>query len=362
MNCFKKRIAVFLCLLLAIPTLVGVLPMNSLTAEAATTGFISSDYWNIKNSQWENGVLKYSYAISAEAGQEFDMSRLFYYYYFDSKNNYQSKEFSTISGDTYVSSNSKVATVGKNTGIVKVKKKGTTVITIKYKGVSIECTLTAYAKGAFGKTSARNKVASKAKAVIKAYNGKITNKNRYKILNAYKAFSMQQSALSSTMYNGFLRDEYYSDTNKIVVPEAWEAVDIFESLYDYVKKINPIGTSQSNWFKINSVSARAKSRSFTINLKNRVDADDIFAIQFNEAGDDVVTEEGRALFRIKVQDTETGNNYYGWITANKGSKKLTVNMDYLKLVKGRKYKLLGTDTWSGAAKYGWTRGKTFTIK
>lgn len=159
-----------------------------------------------------------SYAISAEVGQEFDMGRLFYYYYYDSKNNYQRKDFSTISSDMYASSNSKVATVDKNTGIVKVKNKGTTVITIKYKGISAECTLTADAKGAFGKTSVRKKVTSKAKAVMKAYNGKIT------------------------------------------------------------------------------------------------------------------------------------------------SKKLTVNMDYLKLVKGRKYKLWGVDTWDGTAKYGWTKGKTFTAK
>lgn len=360
MNYFKKRIAVFLCLLLAIPTLVGVLPMNSLTAEAATTSSISSSYWNI--SKWDSSQRKYVYTISVEVGQEFNIGKVFSCSY---KKPGVYVGVSNLSA-TYTSSKTSIATVGKKTGIVKAKKKGTTVITIKCKGASVKCTVEVSKKNAFGKTSVRNKVVSKAKAMIKAYNGKMTSKNRYKVLKAYDEYIAQVNQLSGAISNGFLCEKnaygYYSTTNKLVAPEMWEANGIYCAMYDYGKKINPIGTTQSNWFKIKAVSAKANERSFTLDIKSKVDADDIFAIQLYQASDDVRTEDGRALFRIKVQDTKTGYIYYGWVTANKGSKQLTVNMDYLKLVKGRKYKMYGMNTDTQLAPYGWTGGKTFTVK
>lgn len=359
MNYFKKRIAVFLCLLLAVPTLMGVLPMNSLTAEAAT-GYIECRYYNIESSKWEDGQYITEYSVSAEVGQEFNVGKLFTY----GNASYVGKNISDISGVTYKSSKTSVAKVGKETGIVKVKAEGTTVITITCKGKTVECTLKAYKEGAFGNKSTRNKVTSKANAVINAYNGKITSKNCYNVLKAYNAYDAYVST-KSAIDDGFLGKKvvydtdnnyyYYERTNKIVVPEMWEISDIYYAVSGYARKNNPIGSGQSNLFQISSVSAKAKSRNFTINLKDKVSAKVIFAIKFNESRDEQVKDDGRGIFRIKVQDTKTGYNYYGYVTANTGSKKLTVNMDYLKLVKGRKYKLWGVNS-------SWTNGKTFTVK
>lgn len=52
--------------------------MNSLTAEAATTGRICTRYYTIQSSYNAKNELKFS--LSAEVGQEFDMGRLLYFW------------------------------------------------------------------------------------------------------------------------------------------------------------------------------------------------------------------------------------------------------------------------------------------
>lgn len=364
MNQFKKRLALFLCLSMILPGILGFLPINPLTAQAATTyeRIIHSNYYAMQI--WNEDTQSYTYSLELEAGQKANMSYLFYYR--DSKGvytdlyNLANSKYAT----TYKSSKTKVATINSKTGVLTAKAKGTTNITIKYKGVTATCKVKVVGKGGFGVAyKYKSKAKSIAKEIKELYNGKFTSSNQYKLMQLLNKLSDFDYSCSDLTYGGFVYDpDNWTYTCKLAVPEWAEVATIDEKLYNYAKDNNPIGTTSSAFFKIKSVSSKANSREFTINLKSKVDATDIFAVHYMNSGDEYKEESDRAAFTIIVEDTKTNHRYYGRAYATKGSTKITVNMDYLKLVKNRKYRLIGTMTWYDTAEYGWTKGYTFTAK
>ncbi len=85
------------------------------------------------------------------------------------------------------SSNKKVATVNKKTGLVKAKKAGKTKISIKYKGKTYSCTLTVKKKGKLIKGKYL-KLYNKYKAMKKYARTKVTASNFSKIKKAFTAY------------------------------------------------------------------------------------------------------------------------------------------------------------------------------
>lgn len=363
MNHFKKRVALFLCLVLVLPSVIGCLPSNTLIAQAAGS-YTRAIYCSFYPMQtWDENEQTYTYSLELEAGQKVNMGALFYYHDSNGVCTYLSNLSSGKYATKYTSSKTKVATINSTTGVLTAKAKGTTTITIKYKGVSATCKVKVVGKGAFG-VAWKDK--SKAKSIIKeinsVYKGKLTASNLYKINQLLDKLQKHDYSCTS-LSSGFVYDptNWYT-TNKLAVPEWAEASNLSTKLYEYARSNNPIGTLPSAFFKIKSVSAKGNSRDLTINLKSKVDTADIFAIHYMDYGDDFKAASDRAVFNIILEDTKTGYRYYGRAIATKGSSKISVNMDYLKLVKNRKYKLMATDTWYDTAEYGWTKGFTFTAK
>lgn len=358
MGYFKKRIAILLSLLLAIPTILGALPTNTLTAKAASQGSMEPVYYQIAKYEYGANGYTRSFSLALEAGQKVDLSSMFYY-----SNGSRYVRLDTVTGDTYKSKKTSVATISSK-GILQAKAKGTTNITIKYKGITETCEVTVVKKNDFGLSAERSALSKAVKALDKAYGGKITSKNRYKVLQAYKDYSKKIQTYQAIDSSGFAKAKseygYYSgSTNKLAVPEMLGlGNEVNQALATEAREKNPVGTVQSAMFKIKSVTAKAKSRSFTINIKKKVNDDALFALQYTYSEDDYIEKDDRAVFPITVEDTKTGYKYSGHGIAQKNSTKLTINMDYLKLVKGRKYRLIGLEQWDGP--YGWTNGYTFT--
>lgn len=358
MRSFKKRIAVFLSLLLVIPAILGVLPTNTLTARAAGQGSIYSAYSQMTQYVFEDNNLVQKYKLTLEVGQKVDLSSMFYY-----SDSATYKALDELKGDTYKSSKTKVAAISQAQGTLQAKAKGTTNITIKYKGVTQICEVTVVKKKGFGLSSERSKLSKAVKALNKVYGGKVTSKNCYKVLQAYQTYSKTVKTYPNIDSSGFVTEKaeygYYSSTNKLAVPEMLGlSSEVNEALSAQARNYNPVGTVQSAHFKIKSVTAKAKSRSFTINVTKKVNENNLFALQYSYSADDYIEKDDRAVFKIKVEDMKTGYKYTGWGIAQKNSSQLTINMDYLKFVKGRKYRLIGVEQWSN--EFGWTNGYTFS--
>lgn len=355
----KTRLALLLCILLTMPTVISALPMATLqTVTAATSGYF---YWGSGPvSTIIDGVS--GVEMQVETGQKFHLGQMVY----SSDTDY--KYLSDVPGETYKSSNAgvvKVTAAGEVTAI----KPGTAVIDIIYKGSIIKCKLIVAKKGAFGSNKPMySKLKKQAQEVVKTYGTKVTAQNRYKISQALTEYYNLKNAVNIS-YNGFLTEEakkdygytYTTTTNKLIIPEMLQVQKVENQLYDYVNKNNPIGTVSSKWLKISSISAKKDSDTFTINLKKKISSTDIFAIKYYYSSDSYMETGKKAVYRIMLKDTKTGYDYYGNVVATEGSKKLTVTMDYLKLKKGRTYRLYATDKLTNQ-KYGWTAGKTIKVK
>lgn len=353
-----KRLAVFLSILLTAPAILGCLPKNTIKAEAASTAYMYWTYEIDETYDYETNTSKGEF--QTEVGMKFNLGDLLYA-------NYNGKfvYLPEASGVKYASSNTKVATVSKK-GNVTVEAVGTTEITVTYKGVVKVCTMKAVRSGGLGsKKSAQANVTKAVKTLCSKMGSQITSKNRYAVCQAKGKLDvvLEKAHVSS---NGFLEEKvgsstYYMTTNKLVVPELLKVEQVRTKLEDYTNKNNPVGTTSSKWFKISSISAKKNSKTFTINLKSKVTDTQIFAIKSYYASDTYITNDGTARFPVKLIDKQTGYTYRGTAVAVKGSKKLQVTMDYLKLKSKKTYQLVGLEIDYKTGK-SWTKNKTFKVK
>lgn len=371
MKIWKQRLAVLLSLALAFTMMIGVMPQTEQTVQAATSTNVSV-FWAGLNYQYGTG-----YSLNVEKGQTFNLAALCFIS--DSQKKVYDKA-NNVSGETYSSSNSKVITLSKK-GMATPKQVGTSTVKVKYKGKYAEVNITVVAPGKLGSTSAS---ARKYNSTIKTYSKGITTlttKNRYKVLNNYMKLSdyLQKMSMGNKYnYNGFRYEKasyidyqgkkvyYYKATNDLVVTAVPGAIkDI--NVYEYVRKFNPIGTLQSKTFKIKSVTAQRNKNSFKINLKSKVNANQFFGAQASDAmwtGPNRTIKDGtKATFQMQVYDMTAKKTYEATVTMKKSSSVLTVKLAKgKKLVKNHKYRLKGTVIQKTSCKYGWTLGKTFTVK
>lgn len=183
----KKRIAVFLCLLLTIPAIMGALPQAKLEAQAATT--VSVNWQGISTGDNDEAVFE----ISTKTAGFYMGDYLYAYSYGNNYKNYGS--LSMNSGVKYKSSNTSVAAINSTTGLVSPKKSGSTKITISFKGVYNTCTLKVVSN--FGSGPAEyNSLKKCANALIKGYGKKITTSSRYKVVNLNNIYEMEQEQAS----------------------------------------------------------------------------------------------------------------------------------------------------------------------
>lgn len=364
MKKLKTRLALLLCILLTVPTIINALPMNTLKAEAAD-GFVSLNWSGVPMDYSQSPFLA---NFTIEVGKTVELGDRVYFLERLADGNYTNAYLSTVSKETYKVDKSSVASVS-SAGKLTAKNTGKAVVTITYKNATTKCEVTVVKRNSLGASKSKYaNLKKKLDAVIKAYNGGITSKNRYAVSEALDEYNVVRNSFEGINYYGFLREKQktdwgynYSDTSKWVFPEMVQIQKINSEMYEVARNLNPIGTVSSKWFKIKSISAKRNSDTMTINLKKSVTKAQVFAIQYMYSNDDYRVSGKRATFRVIVKDTKTGYRYYGWAVAKVGSKKITLNMDYLDFKKGRTYQLIAYDKLD-TQPYGWTGGKKIKIK
>lgn len=359
MKKMKRRLALLLCMMLAVPAALGCLPAASLHAEAA-------EVITLRMNPSGGG-------IEAEAGKTIPLSKLTYYV----NEKYVTVYLSAVKGVEYESSDTAVATVDKQ-GKVKTKKAGTAKITITYRGATAVYTIKVVKKGAHNAKSAKyTRILKLAKEIDRYKNKKITASNRYKVSQLHSLF--YEASDKVVDHRGFADDKYYPNYTYVpmILPELLDLEVGMAStrVYEYAKKNNPVGTVSGKCFKVRSVSAKANSNTFTIRLTKKVNATQIFAIkeyynwEYNtwtqtHKGESFLENDKTARFPIYLIDQKTGYRYRGWAVATEKSAQLTVTMDYFSLKAKRSYQIKGDITGGGVGAYknGWAKGKTFTVK
>lgn len=272
--------------------------------------------------------------------------------------------FLQMSGVTYKSYNTSVATINKSTGLINAKKTGTARIIIKYKSYVLKCDI----KVVSGLSRLYKELRTEAKSLAKAYGKGVTSSNRYSLVNKSAYYYDMQDELRKA------RNYDYSDFYKII----WgtQVNDKFdESTYTYVRTVyvrepvlahahaimqaidyyaytkNPIATKCSKTFKISSVAG--KGDTVIVKLKSNVSSDQIFGIKAATVNvwDNYITSSKKASFPIYIRDNAKRQRYYGIATVTKGSKTMTIKLKDSKLTKNRKYKLVACE--QGAIRSDW---------
>lgn len=372
MKFMKKRIAVFLSLMLTIPAILGALPQAKLEAQAASTYY----YMN-----WTGLTSTYVDSKSVVFAQMTKNTTDFYLGDYIVANKSSGSKYTSYgylsmnSGATYKSSDSSVASINSSTGLVKAKKKGKTTLTVTWKGQKSTCELEVVSS--VGSVSSKyNSLKKSANSLIKTSGKKITGKNRYKAVNAWNLYKTLRMEIDNTIttltssdvetYSGLKRDveyktsesgSYYGQTiNKVKLPILQRATVYGRTIDSYISTKNPIGTGSAKLLQSKSISG--KNKTVTVTLKSKVTADQIFGIQAGVSSiwDTKIASKNTAQFPVYIKDTKTGHKYYALATVKKGSNKLTIKTKTLKLKKNVKYKLIGSSmgdlypSWSNKGK------------
>lgn len=340
----KRRISVFLCLLLTVPAILGALPQAELEAQAAMTTYMS---WNGLSGGYDT------------EGPEIQVTKATKNLYIgdflsasvsgDNKYQYYA-HLSLNSGVKYKSSVTSVASINASTGLVTPKKAGSTKVTITFKGVSKTCIIKVVSS--LGKVPSSYSALKKASNVlIKAYGKKITLSNRYKVVNARNQYLERRNGTFSGNINTYYGVESisnydsssytYKNTNKAYMPELAHAGAINGKIIDYVKSVNPIGTGGAKLFKVSSVSG--KGSNVKAKVSGKVTDNQIFGIKASVSTiwDTKIAKGNTAKFPLYLQDVKTGHKYYAIATVSKGKNVMSIKLQNAKLKKNTSYKLVG---------------------
>ena len=340
MNDVKRRLAVFLCMVLALTTVFGIHAGEQVQA-ASGISF--------------GGITSYaeSNAVKVEVGAK----NLYIGDYIDAWSSGKSYTdygyLSNCKGVKYSSSNKKVITVDE-AGKITVKKKGNATITIKFKGKKVMCRLQAvkslasWRKGITGYKKAQ----SSAKKLIKAYGKKLTDKNRYEVLKAYRNYlAIDYSAKKAyqTNWNGKGYDCV------IMNPTAGRATTICDQIKQgYLYPINPCGTIAGKMFQIKSISGTGNK--VTITLQAKVTQKQLTALQFAHASVEGVTAKKTSQVDFPMYLYPYGKKGISYDKAIKGTARAAVGSNQIvvttkAVLKSQEqykldgYGLLETDGW-----------------
>lgn len=344
MNYFKKRLSLFLCMLLAFTTVCFAAPQE--TKAATNISFSGLGTYNTKEVQVAKGATN------------FYIGDYIYIYRYNNGYNKYCGYVSENSGVTYKSSNSKVASINKSTGKVDLKKTGTATITITYKNVSTKIKLKVVSKDTLKKNVKKvnsylgqnlSTYEDSAKAFLKATgtNPKITASNRYKLLTALKNY---KSADYYYHYSGYT-NAYDSASSKYVYyiysTDSGRANRIASKIDDYAAARNPFATkpSKSVAFHVTSISGTKNTNKITMKLKNKVTEDQIFGANIGFSWDTEVKKSDTYSFPVTVQNMKNKRKHYAIATVKKNSNKITIELKSQKLQKGITYKLLAYGPW-----------------
>lgn len=332
MSDFKRRIAIFLCMVMTLTTVFCMTPQQEVQAASNQMKFnwrIGTS-WNYDQSTGKSTEIKCQAAVVT--GQE----NLYIGDYVSASQTGKTYAYygylSTQSGVTYASSNSNVIAVDQY-GKLTVKKAGTATITLKFKGKSTKIKLKAVdGEVPSGYSSPSSAAISDAKKLIKTYGTGITAKNRYELVNQAAKINKKSSG---TFYMG-ISTVTLNGVQYIESPICAHGSAIMSAVSEYSYSVaNPLSTRSSKMFKINSVTG--KGTTATITLKSKVTADQLFGLACTTRKDYKSTIKKGNTCQFKIKLKENGKTLSATATAKVGSNKITIKTK--KLTKGKTYVL-----------------------
>lgn len=356
---FKKRLAVFLTLLMILPAIAAVLPIASTEVQAADI-YVN---WNLAGYGEK--------PVQVEKGQTF--------YVGDYVNIYANGISSTASmvKASYSSNKKTVATVNGK-GLFTAKKTGTATITIKYKGKKISCKFEVVPAGKFKSSEKISTAAARASELAESIPSKITTKNGFDLLKKVKdyanAMPVSGGGDGDVSRSGFIYTKagtsggtaYYSESQQLAVPQAGRYWTLCGMLDAFASKNGPTSTRSAKVMKIKSVTATASA--ITVKLKKKIDLAQILSAQINERYNTSLKNDGqsKAQLGVYLYDPKTYNPLFGAAVIQKGSNTMKITpkknvykngeskLVTTKLKKGKTYRL---ENWTS-----WTKGKTVKVK
>lgn len=354
----KIRLAVFLCVMMVLPSIVSILPM--MTQEVSAAQELYFDWY------YDINECKDSF-VEIEKGAKFYVGD---YAYITDKD--QAGCATLFTKAKYSSSKKGVASVNSK-GLLTAKKTGITTIKIKYKGKTISAKFKVVAKGSLSngaEAKALQKAVNKMKASIPS---KVTKGNALKTLKAQNTYSATAGTYSSAIsVSGFLFEEvkdgsytYNKRSNKLAVPQAGRYYYISSLLYQFSDKNSPTSTRSSKALKISSMSANTKQ--ITVKIKNPITVEHILAANIENSYYNKTPNKKSAAVYVSVYDKDTYETYTGLATLKKGAKVLNIKLTKsewvddvwttktVNLQKGHTYVI-------GAKDLAWGGGRTVKVK
>ncbi|MBO5302543.1 MAG: Ig-like domain-containing protein [Lachnospiraceae bacterium] len=356
----KKRLAVFLTIMLVLPAIVSMLPMTATEVSAASNVSVS----------WYDFPGYGKSTIQVENGQEFNLG--YYVSIYDGNNYGSAAMFKKV---TYSSSKKAVAAIDSK-GVFKAKKEGTTTITVKYKGRKLTCKFEVVKAGAFGESEAITALREASEKLMADMPSKITVANGFKYLQLKEDFFDSVSKYSTDVNNrGFIQEPvksgnytYYKSSCKLAVPQAGSSICLNNMLWNYGDKVNPTSTRSSKVMKIASVSANTKQ--ITVKLKKAISAEQILGAQINNTYINEKIDTKKAYLSLSVYDTKEKKYTSARGTITKGSKVLKIQVGEMKYTykngssvgEFKTGKLKKGHTYSLGEKYTWAKNKKVKVK
>ncbi len=355
----KIRLAIFMCIMLVLPTIVSVLPMTSQEVSASEEVYLS---WFYDVSRHEGKP------IQIEKGAKFYVGD---YAYIGDGDTYGTV---TLFSKAKYSSNKKSVISVSSKGLLTAKKTGTATIKIKYKGKTISQRFKVVGKGTLTKSAAAKALQKAATNIKKSMPSKITKSNAMKYTKMKKNYITAAGKHSFDITQlGFITEDvksgnysYKASSVKLAVPDAGRYSTMDYMLYRYAEKNSPTSTRSSKAMKISSISASTKQ--INVKLKKAVSLDHILAANIdNYYLNKESLNRKTAFINVYILDKTTSTVLDGTGTITKGSKTVTVKVttsswvdgNYVttpvKLKKGHVYEI-------GAKDLRWGNGKTFKVK
>ena len=340
MSYFKRRMAVFLSVLVAFTTIFFVVPQEEVQAATAWIYMPGGNASEVRVEKGAKDVYIGDY-LTAYCEEDYTSYGL----------------LSNNSGVKYSSSKKSVAAIDSSSGKLTAKKNGTTTISARFKGRTYKFKLKVVSslKSVRESDDTYSKKDAAAKAFVKQYgSSKITTKNRYDKVKAYADYV-------GGGYEGGDGIKVVYESGKAVkclyMPNEGRAVRLMEQLRNYNKTRNPFSTASGKCFKVKSISGSNKT--ITINLKKAVSAEQMFGANVVALQNNPKNKVNSKKLTTSVRVRDSKYKYYeGTMTIEKGSKKLTIKLKDSKLTKGKKYYL----DYNGLGGWLYKQKNSFTAK
>ncbi len=323
MSYAKRRVAVYLSMLMVLSAVFSLLPNTKVSAKQYE--------YSLRFSAGSANITDRTVLQVKQNAKQFYIGDCVQY---ANEDTFDWTYLTNVEGAVFTSSNPKVLDVDKNTGKAKALKTGSVVVTAKYNGLKAKANFKVV-KNITEKNDTK-KIRKKITDFIKAYGNGITDKNRYKVLS-------ESNKIKDLYFLNVWDWDWHTGTIKCTSSEGLHAVILKDSIRAYASERNPFATYHAKYVKIKSLSA--KSNKITVKLNKKLTADNIFALKC-EANDEnkaakKVSETKKVKFTISVRDMDSQKEYNAKATAEKGKDTVVIYTKGLKMKKGQKYNLSG---------------------